>query len=170
MGDCYDFPSDVYPVGRLDRDSEGLLLLTNDKKLNHRLLNPAFQHPRTYLAQVEGIPKLIDLNQLSKGVVISVNKKKHQTLPAEILQITDEPVLPDRYPPIRFRKNTPTTWLQLTLIEGKNRQVRKMCAKIGFPVLRLVRVRIGNLTMETMESGKVVELKRHELYQALQLD
>lgn len=136
----FTFPKDVYPVGRLDSDSEGLLLLTNDKKINKWLLHPSRKQPKTYWAQVEGQPKVSDLQLLEKGVEIRVKGKIYQTAPAKVASLSAIPSLPKRQPPIRFRKNIPTTWIRLTLIEGKNRQVRRMCAKIGYPVLRLVRV------------------------------
>ena len=141
----FKFQKEVYPVGRLDADSEGLLLLTNDKTLNHKLLDPKFKHKRVYLAQVEGIVTQEAKTILEKGVSITVDGKKHQTLPcsAELLPATfgDEPGdVPERKPPIRFRKNSPTSWIKLTLHEGKNRQVRKMTAAVGFPTLRLIRI------------------------------
>lgn len=155
LGDLYPFPKEVYPVGRLDMDSEGLLLLTDDKRLNKKLLDPSFQHERTYWVQVEGIPDQEALEALRKGVAIRINGKNYQTLPAIVQMLEETPPLPDRDPPIRFRKNSPTSWIELTLIEGKNRQVRRMCAKVGFPVLRLVRCRIGDLRIEGMKPGEV---------------
>ncbi len=169
LGDCFDFPSDVYPVGRLDRDSEGLLILTNDKNLNHRLLDPKFKHPRRYWAQVEGIPEEHKLDKLRQGVSIKINKKDYKTLPAKISLLTETPPIPERTPPIRERKNIPTSWVELILTEGKNRQVRKMCASIGFPVLRLIRHRICRLTMRDMSPGKVSEVRGPSLYKALDL-
>ena len=169
LGDVYPFPSDVYPVGRLDKDSEGLLLLTNDKALNHKLLNPNFKHKRTYWVQVEGIPDEAAIAQLQQGVDIKVNKKKHHTLPAEASVLYPPPVLPDRNPPIRYRKNVPDSWLSITLVEGKNRQVRKMCAKVGYPVLRLVRVSIEALKFQEFEVGMVKELSRNEMYTKLRV-
>ena len=169
LGDVYPFPSDVYPVGRLDKDSEGLLLLTNDKALNHKLLNPNFKHKRTYWVQVEGIPDETAIAQLQQGVDIKVNKKKHHTLPAEASLLSPPPVLPERNPPIRYRKNVPDSWLSITLVEGKNRQVRKMCAKVGYPVLRLVRVSIEHLRFQELEVGMVQELSRNEIYAKLRV-
>lgn len=170
LADLGDFPKEVYPVGRLDKDSEGLLLLTDDKKLNHKLLNPAFQHPRTYWAQVEG--KITDqaMDALRKGVEIQVNKKVHKTLPARVEILNAIKGIEDRDPPIRYRANIPTTWIQLTLTEGKNRQVRRMCAKVGFPVLRLVRMSIGRLKLEGIPSGRFVEMKAADIYDAFDLD
>ena len=133
----FKFPKNVYPLGRLDRDSEGLLLLSDEPGLNTKLLDPKNAHPRTYWAQVEGEVTEDALQQLRKGVVIEGKK----TLTAEAKQIS--PYLPPRDPPIRFRQNIPTSWIELTLREGRNRQVRKMTAAVGFPTLRLLRVAIG---------------------------
>jgi 23S rRNA pseudouridine2457 synthase len=158
LADLGDFPKEVYPVGRLDKDSEGLLLLTDDKKLNHKLLNPDFKHPRTYWAQVEGEFTGQALNSLREGVDIQVNKKIHRTLPVKIEILNEVKGIEERDPPIRYRANIPTTWIQLTLTEGKNRQVRRMCAKVGFPVLRLIRMRIGKLKLEGIPRGTFVEI------------
>jgi 23S rRNA pseudouridine2457 synthase len=156
----FHFEKDVYPVGRLDADSEGLLILTNDKALNTKLLDPKKAHPRTYWVQVEGAPNFPDLKPLEQGVEISIDGKKHKTLPAKVEILKEIPNLPERVPPIRVRKSIPDTWISLTITEGKNRQVRRMCAAIGFPVLRLVRGKIGKLTwgderLGKMESGEV---------------
>lgn len=145
---------DVYPVGRLDRDSEGLMLLTNSGQVQHRLSDPRFQHPRTYWVQVERIPDADALKALAQGVVI----QSYRTRPAQVKLLPDEPALPDRDPPIRFRKNVPTAWLELTLTEGKNRQVRRMTAAVGFPTLRLVRVAIGDLRLQDLAVGQWREL------------
>lgn len=160
------FPKDVYPVGRLDTNSEGLLLLTNDKSVNSLLLDPKNAHERSYWAQVEGAATDEAANQLVKGVEISVDGKAYKTLPCKAHVLREEPTLPERNPPIRFRANIPTSWIELTLHEGKNHQVRKMCAKVGFPVLRLVRVRIGQLFVFDMQPGEVRELTRNELLTA----
>ncbi len=149
---------DIYPVGRLDYDSEGLLILTNDKSLTHQLLDPKFAHARTYYAQVEGTVTDEAIKKLEAGVEITVDGKKYKTKRAKAVLIA-EPVLPDRDPPIRFRKNVPTSWISLTLTEGKNRQVRKMTAAVGFPTLRLVRYSIGKLTIDGMEPGVYMEMK-----------
>ena len=139
----FKFPKDVYPVGRLDADSEGLLLLSSDKTLNARLLQPGSHVAKTYWVQVEGAPCDADLDPLRTGLAININGKAYNTLPAKARLLPGDPGLPERIPPIRVRKSIPDTWLEITLEEGKNRQVRKMCAAIGFPVLRLVRVAIG---------------------------
>lgn len=159
----FSFPKDVYPVGRLDSDSEGLLLLTNDTKLNHALLNPQFRHKRTYWVQVEGAITETALQQLAKGVKISINGKSYLTEKAEAQLLSPEPNVPERNPPIRFRQNIPTSWIALTLTEGKNRQVRRMTAAVGFPTLRLIRAKIGNLTIGEMQPSEVVEWEREEL-------
>ncbi len=164
LADYFPFVTkDVYPIGRLDYDSEGLLLLTNDTSLTHRLLNPKHQHPRTYYVQVEGNIEQEALQQLMQGVAISVNGKKYQTQPAEAKLLSTPPNLPERNPPIRFRKNIPTSWIALTLTEGKNRQVRKMTAAVGFPTLRLVRYSIGRVTIKGMESGSIQKFSSSDL-------
>ncbi len=139
----FGFPGDVYPIGRLDYDSEGLLLLSNDPRLNNVLLNPNHRHPRSYLAQVEGIPGPDALRRLETGVVI----EGRRTLPAQTKLLLDAPPIPPRPVPIRFRASVPTAWLKLTLTEGRNRQVRRMTASVGHPTLRLVRVAIGGLDL-----------------------
>jgi 23S rRNA pseudouridine2457 synthase len=163
------FPKEVYPVGRLDKDSEGLLLLTDDKSLNHQLLNPRFAHQRTYYVQVEGIPTPEALAQLQAGVTIQVDGKAYRTKPAVAKLLEDAPILPDRDPPIRYRASIPDRWLALTLIEGKNRQVRKMTAAVGFPTLRLVRYSMEKITLDGMGVGEVRELSQEVVYRALGL-
>ena len=153
------FPKDVYPAGRLDLDSEGLVLLTNDGRLKHLLLEPRFRHPRTYLVQVEGIPSSESIERLRRGVSIEDRK----TLPTVVRLLSTEPQLPPRAKPIRFRKNIPTAWLEMTLYEGRNRQVRKMTAAVGYPTLRLVRVKIGELSLEGLEPGAMRELTEREV-------
>ncbi len=154
---AFDFPKDVYPVGRLDADSEGLLLLTNDNLFKTRLLDPKKKHTRTYYVQVDGEITKEACAELESGVSISINKKKHLTLPARA-EIIPEPSLPERNPPVRFRMNIPTSWLALSIHEGKNRQVRRMTAAVGFPTLRLVRWKIGEYILGEMKPGDVVEL------------
>ncbi|MFA7229537.1 MAG: pseudouridine synthase, partial [Melioribacteraceae bacterium] len=144
------FPKDVYPVGRLDADSEGLLIITNDKALTDYLLNPKNRHEREYFVQVEGIPADNDLQKLREGILL----KDGKTLPAKI-KIIEDPDFSPRVPPIRERKNIPTRWLSITLIEGKNRQVRRMTAAVGHPTLRLVRVRIKKLVLKNLNAGEV---------------
>ncbi|MFK7981441.1 MAG: pseudouridine synthase [Saprospiraceae bacterium] len=160
---AFNFSKNVYPVGRLDADSEGLLILTDDKSLNAKLLNPKNKAPKTYWVQVEGVPTEKDLQPLKKGLTIKIKKKIHHTAPAKASLLPETPNLPPRTPPIRFRKAIPTTWISLTITEGKNRQVRRMCAAIGFPVLRLVRVGLagswyGKGLLEDMNTGDVLVL------------
>jgi len=150
---------EVYSVGRLDFDSEGLLLLTNDGQLKHRLIDPQFAHSRTYWVQVEGIPTEDALQQLCQGV----NIQGYRTKPALGRLLDTEPDLPPRQPPIRTRANIPTAWIELILTEGKNRQVRKMTAAVGFPTLRLVRVAIAHLRLENLKVGEWRELTEQEL-------
>ncbi len=158
LKDYIQIPS-VYSVGRLDRDSEGLLLLTNDGQLKHRLTDPKFAHPRTYWVQVERIPDEKAINRLRQGVEI----KNYRTRPAKVRLLPAEPELPPREPPIRFRKNVPTAWLEMTLTEGRNRQVRRMTAAVGFPTLRLVRVAAGPLRLEALSPGEWRELTAEEI-------
>ncbi|MEH2055597.1 MAG: rRNA large subunit pseudouridine synthase E [Nostoc sp.] len=158
LKDYIDVP-DVYPVGRLDWDSEGLLLLTNDGQLQHRLAHPHFGHKRTYWVQVERIPDAYAIKKLQTGVEI----QDYRTQPAEVRLLTEETQLPERIPPIRFRKNVPTAWLEMTLTEGKNRQVRRMTAAVGFPTLRLVRVSIAHLQLDNLQLGQWRDLKGSEL-------
>lgn len=161
------FSKDVYPVGRLDSDSEGLLILTNDKELNHRLLNPKFKHQRTYLAQVEGSTTIEAINSLTNGVTITVDGKPYHTLPAKAKILESDPSVPERVPPIRYRKTIPTSWIELTLHEGKNRQVRKMTAAVGFPTLRLIRIAIEGIKLGNLQPGDVLEMSKEQMYQLL---
>lgn len=156
----------VYAAGRLDYDSEGLLFLTNQGRLQHLLCDPQFAHPRTYWVQVEQIPDENALNRLRKGVTI----QNYQTRPAQVDLLPDEPLLSPRFPPIRYRQSIPTSWLEMTLTEGKNRQVRRMTAAVGFPTLRLVRVGLGlkqgknrlSLSLEGLQPGQWRELTDRE--------
>lgn len=157
LKDFIDVP-DVYPVGRLDRDSEGLLLLTNHGQLQHRLSDPHYGHPRTYWVQVERIPDESAIAQLRQGVVI----KGYRTRPAQVQRLLTEPDLPPRDPPIRYRKSVPTAWIEMTLTEGKNRQVRRMTAAVGFPTLRLVRVAIAQLQLNGLQPGQWRDLTPEE--------
>lgn len=150
---------DVYPVGRLDQDSEGLLLLTDDGELQRRLSDPKFGHPRTYWAQLEGVPNEQALHRLSTGVVV----QGYRTRPALAHLVEHEPALPPRNPPIRYRKTVPTSWIEITLHEGRNRQVRRMTAAVGHPTLRLVRVAIGSLRLENLTPGEWRELTTEEI-------
>ena len=151
--------SDIYPAGRLDRDSEGLILLTDDGALQHRLTDPKLAHTRTYWVQVEGIPTEAALRRLAAGV----NIQGYRTRTAKVRLLDAEPPLPPRDPPIRFRKTVPTSWIEITLTEGRNRQVRRMTAAVGYPTLRLVRVAIAELRLAGLEPGRWRELSAEEL-------
>jgi len=140
---------DVYPAGRLDRDSEGLLLLTDDGRLQARIADPKFKLPKTYLVQVEGVPDEAALGALRKGVML----KDGMTRPAQAEAI-DPPELWERDPPVRFRKSVPDSWLRLTISEGRNRQVRRMTAAVGYPTLRLVRWSIGDWSLDGLPPGE----------------
>ena len=149
----------VYPVGRLDHDSEGLLLLTDDGALQHRLSDPKFEHPRTYWVQVERVPDAETLRRLSEGVVV----QGYTTRPARVRLLEAEPNLPPRDPPVRFRKTVPTAWIEITLTEGRNRQVRRMTAAVSHPTLRLVRVALGDLRMPGLVPGEWRDLTAAEI-------
>jgi 23S rRNA pseudouridine2457 synthase len=154
----FHFPKNVYAIGRLDADSEGLLLLSDEARWNEKLLHPRHAHEREYWAQVERIPARAALDQLQCGVVIQGRK----TLPCRAWLLEPQPEMPPRQPPIRFRKSVPDCWIGLELVEGKNRQVRHMTAAIGHPTLRLVRVRIGNFRLGTLPPGQWGELTMAE--------
>jgi 23S rRNA pseudouridine2457 synthase len=167
LKDFFSVPADCYPVGRLDFDSEGLLILTNDATLNNRLLNPRFAHDREYWVQVEGVITPAALQQLQAGVTIAVDGRPYRTHPAFAEAFETPPQVPDRDPPIRYRARIPTTWLRLVLREGKNRQVRKMTARTGFPTLRLIRCRIEKLELGGLGPGEMRAIGRQELYSLL---
>ncbi len=160
LGDYIEVPG-VYAAGRLDRDSEGLLLLTSDGALAHYITDPQHHLPKVYLAQVERTPDESALEQLRGGVVLSGKR----TRSAQARLLVEEPQLPERPVPIRFRKNVPTAWLELTLHEGMNRQVRRMTAAVGHPTLRLVRIAIGPITLGDLQPGQWRELTQAEVAQ-----
>lgn len=158
LASIVNLPKDIYPVGRLDMDSEGLLLLSSNKKIVDLLLNPQNNHEREYLAQVEGIPTENEMALFRRGVIIE-NKK---TLPAKI-EIVTQPDFPERVPAIRERKNIPVCWVKIVIVEGRNRQVRKMTAAIGHPTLRLIRTRIKNIVLGELKSGDIRKLSDIEV-------
>ncbi len=169
LKDFFDVPSEVYPVGRLDYDSEGLLILTDDKKLNAYLLDPLNNHEREYWVQVEGDISTQQIERLQKGVEIKVKGKVHHTKKCVAKKFSYPPKVSERNPPIRFRKSVPDSWIKIILTEGKNRQVRKMTAAVGCPTLRLIRYRIEAVTLENLLPGEMKKLPKQELYNLLQI-
>jgi 23S rRNA pseudouridine2457 synthase len=163
LKDYFNVPRNVYPVGRLDYDSEGLLILTNDRKLTDALLNPLFAHEREYWIQVEGEIDQAAIQTLVQGVTITVDGKSYKTKTCKAEKFSVSPEVGERTPPIRARKNIPTSWIRLILTEGKNRQARKMTAKAGFPTLRLIRYRIEKVTIEGLCPGEMRMISREEL-------
>lgn len=169
LKDFFDVPVNAYPVGRLDYDSEGLLIITNDKKLNSLLLNPTQEHEREYWVQVEGTPQPQQLQQLSEGVEINLKGRKYFTKKAKAALFNTPPEVPERTPPIRYRKTVPDHWIKIVLSEGKNRQVRRMTAAVGLPTLRLIRTRIENLSLGNLLPGEMIEMNQQDLYNLLRL-
>ncbi len=161
----FRLPKGVYAAGRLDHDSEGLVLLTDDGGIQHRLTHPKFKHEKTYWVQVERVPSPVKIGKLASGVLI----KGGRTRPCKVRLLSNEPELPPREPPIRSRKTVPTAWLEICLTEGKNRQVRRMTAHISHPTLRLVRARIGELTLKGLLPGHWRDLKTAEYRRILKL-
>ena len=151
--------SNVYAAGRLDQDSEGLMILTSDGALAHRITDPQHKLPKVYLVQVERIPVEQAITQLSQGVVLAGKR----TRPAQVVLLPHEPVLPERPVPIRFRKNVPTAWLEITIHEGMNRQVRRMTAAVGHPTLRLVRIAIGPVRLGDLQLGEWRALRKNDI-------
>lgn len=169
LKDFFNVPVDAYPVGRLDYDSEGLLILTNDKSLNHLLLDPLLKHSREYWVQVEGAITPDAIDKLSKGVTIKANGKAFTTLPCICSQFINPPSVNERTPPIRVRKSIPDSWIKLNIHEGKNRQVRKMTAAVGHPTLRLIRYAIENINIQNLDPGEMKSFSKQELYTLLNI-
>ncbi len=167
LADHFAVPKNVYPVGRLDEDSEGLLILTSDPKLNNQLLNPSFEHEREYWVQVDGSITHEAVMQMQQGLQLNLKSKMYNTK-TSVVQIFDEaPLVAERFPPVRYRVNISTSWIKIILCEGKNRQVRKMTAKVGFPTLRLIRYRIEDITLNNMQPGTMIELSQKSIYKKL---
>ena len=160
-------PKGVYPVGRLDKDSEGLLLLTNDRTLNQALLDPRNAHARTYVVEVVGVPTEPTMRKLEEGVEINLKGKTHLTKPAKCRRVAVN--YAERNPPVNRKKHPITTWIELTLTEGKNRQVRRMTAKVGHPTLRLIRSRIEELGLMDLAPGEMRMISAKTLRQKLKL-
>lgn len=160
LKDIIKVSRDVYPVGRLDKDSEGLLILSNDGLLTDWLLNPKNKRSKTYWAQVEGTINQEAINSLEEGVEIRIKKKSYKVRAYDI-SLKSEIHLPERIPPIRKRESIPTSWIELSISQGKNRQIRRMLAKVGFPVLRLARYKIQDQTIDGMEPGDLIPLVNH---------
>jgi 23S rRNA pseudouridine2457 synthase len=170
LADFIKVDKDVYPIGRLDKDSEGLLILSNDTSLNSILLSPVHGHKRTYLVQLDGEVTEAAIQKISSGVQIKLDSGMYLTKPCEVKKLFKEPLLPERNPPIRYRKNIPTSWASITISEGKNRQVRKMFASCGFPVLRLVRVQIEDLKIGKLLPGQSKKFSQKDIYSLLRID
>lgn len=159
LGDLYNFPKNVYSIGRLDKDSEGLLLLTNDNQYKTSLLDPYSNKSKTYWVQVDGEITDRAILELTQGsITISHNGRNHRVKKATCVKI-DAPTVPDREPPIRVRANIPTSWIEISITEGKNRQVRKMTAAVGYPTLRLIRVSFDDQELTGLEPGQVREFQ-----------
>ena len=169
LKDFFDVPSNVYPVGRLDYDSEGLLILTDDKTLNNYLLNPQNKHEREYWVQIEGDISNAKIDLLQQGVEININGKLYRTKKCTVKKFLKSPEVSVRNPPIRFRKLIPDCWIKIILTEGKNRQVRKMTAAVGYPTLRLIRNRIEEITLDKLYPGEMKTISKKELYNLLHL-
>jgi 23S rRNA pseudouridine2457 synthase len=157
----FNLPKDVYACGRLDKDSEGLLLLTNDGAMIERLLNPKFDKEKTYWVQVENIPSNDALKKLALG---GIEIQDYKTKACQVHIIEPQPILAERNPPVRVRLSIPTCWIEIKLTEGKNRQIRRMTAAVGHPTLRLIRKKIGKLELGNLEPGKFKEIERSEIY------
>lgn len=163
------FKRDVYPVGRLDTDSEGLLIMTNDTRLNARLLEPRYKHKRAYHIQVEGAPNQLAIEQLKAGVSFTHQGKPFFSQSTDARILLDPPEYPERIPPIRTRLSVPTHWIELKLVEGKNRQVRKMTAAVGLPTLRLIRFAIEDINLAGMQPGEVKRYSQEDMFESLRI-
>lgn len=159
LGHLFNFPKEVYSIGRLDKDSEGLLLLTNDNRFKTKVLSKESKWEKEYWVQVENEIHKETIGLLESGTIEIVHKGSQVRVSKAKCQIISPPEINERVPPIRYRKSIPTSWISLTLREGKNRQVRKMTAKAGYPTLRLIRYRIGPFTIENLQPGEVIELE-----------
>ncbi len=168
LGSIVNLPKGVYPVGRLDKDSEGLLLLTNDRRINEALLNPKFNHMRTYWVETEGIPSEQSINDLREGVTINLKGRAHKCLPVVVNRMYEN-IPESREPDINRVKHPITSWIELKLSEGKNRQVRKMTSKVGHPTLRLIRVSIEDILLGSLQPGEVRQISRNVFYKKLKI-
>ena len=166
----YEFPKDAYPIGRLDSDSEGLLLLSNDGSINKSLLDPEHGHWRSYLVQVEGSINEEACQLIRAGIIVNINGKPYKSIPCKAKPAPVPTNIAERVPPVRFRKNIPTSWMLIEMREGKNRQVRKMTAAAGFPTLRLMRVGIEGILLGDMKSGDVIEFEKADFLGKLKLN
>lgn len=158
--DSFGLPKDVYPAGRLDKDSEGLLLLTDDGPLIEKLLNPKNEKPKTYWVLVERVPTEEELQKMRDGLKI----EDYTTRPCQVKILEPQPEVPPRDPPVRFRKTVQDIWIEVRIVEGKNRQVRKMTAAIGHPTLRLIRMKIANLDLSGLAPGEWMEIPKSEIH------
>lgn len=169
LGSLYNFPKDVYPVGRLDEDSEGLLILTNDKQLNNALLSPKHAKTKTYWCLVEGTPDDAAVKKLQTGVVINAKGQLEKVRATKASLLSHQPDIAERVPPVNYTKSETHSWLELQITEGKNRQVRKMTAAVGHPTLRLIRIGIENLKLVSFEPGSVQQLFPKKIFQLLNM-
>jgi 23S rRNA pseudouridine2457 synthase len=163
LGSLYSFPKDVYSVGRLDKDSEGLLLLTNDNKFKTNILSPENHYIKTYWVQVDGAITSEAIEALQSGTIVIKHNGKPYRVKKSPCKLLQSITIQERNPPIRYRATIPTSWIEIQLTEGKNRQVRKMTAAVGFPTLRLIRVAIGKLNISELKQGEVKELSISEI-------
>jgi len=166
LSDFINIEKDCYPIGRLDYDSEGLLIITNDKYLHKIISSPKYKIKKTYIVQLDGLINDYAINELLNGVIIKV-KNKNFKVKADSIRKLKTIDLPERNPPIRYRKNIPTSIVEIVLTEGKNRQIRKMTAKVNFPTLRIIRTKINNLTLKNLKAGDLLEISQNTIYKML---